>query len=33
MHELGFSFRRAKAVYPEKDELKRNEARADIKKR
>jgi transposase len=33
MHELGFSFQRAKAVYPERDELKRKEVRADIKKR
>jgi transposase len=32
MHELGFSFQRAKAFYPERDESKRQEAKADIKK-
>lgn len=33
MHELGFSFQRAKAAYPEKNEAKREEVKADIKKR
>lgn len=33
MHELGFSFQRAQAVYPERDEFKRRGVRADIKKR
>ena len=32
MHELGFSFQRAKAFYPERNESKRKEAKADIKK-
>jgi transposase len=32
MHELGFSFQRAKGFYPERDEVKRQEAKTDIKK-
>jgi len=32
MHELGFSFQRAKAFYPERDEIKRQAVREDIKK-
>jgi transposase len=32
MHELGFSFQRAKAFYPERNEAKRKEAKVDIKK-
>ena len=32
MHELGFSFQRAKAFYPERDEAKRKESKMDIKK-
>jgi len=32
MHALGFSFQRAKAFYPERNEAKREEAKADIKK-
>jgi transposase len=32
MHELGFSFQRAKSFYPERDEAKREEVKADIKK-
>jgi len=32
MHELGFSFQRARASYPERNEVKRQEVRADIKK-
>jgi len=32
MHELGFSFQRAKASYPERNEVKRQEAKVDIKK-
>jgi transposase len=32
MHELGFSFQRAKAFYPERDEVKRQAAKEDIKK-
>jgi len=32
MHELGFSFQRAKAIYPERDEDKRQTAKEDIKK-
>jgi transposase len=32
MHELGFSFQRAKAFYPERNEIKRQEVKADIKK-
>jgi len=32
MHELGFSFQRAKAAYPERSEAKRQEAKTDIKK-
>ena len=32
MHELGFSFQRAKASYPEKNEAKREEVKSDIKK-
>ena len=32
MHELGFSFQRAKAFYPERDETKRKEAKMHIKK-
>jgi transposase len=33
LHQLGFSFQRAKAVYPERDEQAREAAKADIKKR
>jgi hypothetical protein len=33
MHELGFSFQRAKAFYPERDDIKRQVAKEDIKKR
>lgn len=33
LHNLGFSFQKAKGLYPERDENKRTEARADIKKR
>jgi transposase len=32
MHELGFSFQRAKAFYPERNETKRQEFKTDIKK-
>jgi len=32
MRELGFSFQRAKALYPERDEIKRQDARENIKK-
>ena len=32
LHSLGFSYQRAKGVYPERDEQKREEARIDIKK-
>ena len=32
MHELGFSFQRAKAFYPERNEAKREEVKAHIKK-
>jgi transposase len=32
MHELGFSFQRAKAFYPERDDAKREEAKIHIKK-
>jgi transposase len=32
MHELGFSFQRPKAFYPERNEAKREEVKADIKK-
>jgi len=32
MHELGFSFQRAKASYPERNEDKREEVKAHIKK-
>jgi transposase len=32
MHELGFSFQRSKAFYPEGDEVKRQAAKEDIKK-
>jgi len=32
MHELGFSFQRTKAFYPERDEAKRQSAREEIKK-
>jgi len=32
MRELGFSFQRAKASYPEKNEAKREEVKSDIKK-
>ena len=32
MHVLGFSFQRAKASYPERNKIKRQEAREDIKK-
>jgi transposase len=32
MHELGFSFQRAKSFYPERDEVKRQTAKTDIKK-
>jgi transposase len=32
MHELGFSFQRAKAFYPERNEAKREQAKEDIKK-
>jgi transposase len=32
MHELGFSFQRSKAFYPERDEVKRQAAKDDIKK-
>jgi len=32
MHELGFSFQRAKAIYPERNEVKRQEVKEDIKK-
>ena len=32
MHELGFSFQRTKASYPERNEVKRQEAKVDIKK-
>lgn len=32
LHKLGFSFQKAKGLYPERDENKRTEARADIKK-
>jgi transposase len=33
MHGQGFSFQRAQASYPERNEAKRQEAQADIKKR
>ena len=33
MHELGFSFQRSKAFYPERDQTKRQEVKTDIKKR
>ncbi len=33
LHELGFSFQRARGKYPERDEVKREIAKADIKKR
>ena len=32
MRELGFSFQRDKALYPERDEVKRQEVKVDIKK-
>ena len=32
MHELGFSFQRSKSSYPERNEAKREEVKADIKK-
>jgi transposase len=32
MREMGFSYQRAKAVYPERNEEKRAQAKADIKK-
>jgi transposase len=32
IHESGFSFQRAKAFYPERDEIKRREVKSDIKK-
>ena len=32
MHELGFSFQRAKATYPERNETKRAQVKSDIKK-
>jgi transposase len=32
MHELGFSFQRPKAFYPERNKVKRQEAKVDIKK-
>ena len=32
MHELGFSFQRTKASYPERNENKRKEIKSDIKK-
>jgi transposase len=32
MHELGFSFQRAKAFYPERNDTKRQEFKTDIKK-
>jgi len=33
MHELGFSFQRAKAFYPERNEAARQEVREEIKKK
>ena len=32
LHELGFSFQRAKSFYPERNETKREEVKSDIKK-
>ncbi len=32
LHELGFSFQRARGKYPERDESKRETVKADIKK-
>jgi len=32
LHKLGFSYQRAKGVYPERDEAKRSQVKADIKK-
>jgi transposase len=32
LHELGFSFQRARGKYPERDEVKREAAKIDIKK-
>jgi transposase len=32
MHELGFSFQRTRGKYPERDEVRREEAKVDIKK-
>ncbi len=33
LHELGFSFQRTRGKYPERDEVKREAVKADIKKR
>jgi transposase len=33
LHELGFSFQRSRGKYPERNETKREEVKADIKKR
>jgi transposase len=33
LHNLGFSFQRARGKYPERDETKREQAKCDIKKR
>ncbi|MDR1346917.1 MAG: winged helix-turn-helix domain-containing protein [Prevotellaceae bacterium] len=33
LHNLGFSFQRARGKYPERDEAKREQAKSDIKKR
>jgi transposase len=33
MRQLGFSFQRTKGYYPERDEKKRNETKAEIKKK
>jgi transposase len=32
MHETGFSYQRAKAIYHERDEIKRVQVKAEIKK-
>jgi transposase len=32
LHELGFSFQRARGKYPERDETRRETVKADIKK-
>jgi transposase len=32
LHNLGFSFQRARGKYPERDEIRREQAKSDIKK-